>query len=367
MTDTEILRIRLDNQQLSATNLQTPAEVVHWMGAMQAQEYAMAKWAIALRLKDVTESAVEKAFNDGAILRTHVMRPTWHFVAPEDIRWLLMLTAPRVHAANAYVGRQVELDKQILTRTNTILEKELKGGKNLTRTALEKILVQNKIKIDGPKAGMKGIRMAYIMMYAELEQLICSGPRDGKQFTYALMEERVPVVKKISREEALAKFAERYFTSRGPARVQDFAYWSGLTVKDAIAGAATLNSKFIREIFEGQEYILLSSSNKKKTTPDSTFLMPDYDEYGMSYKDRTILKSKKLEGHKASIVFNRMVVINGRIEGTWQRTVNKNKVDVKIVPFNPLSKSKKEAVAVAIKRFQTFLTVEPSKKTGRKK
>ena len=357
MTDSDILRIRLDNQQLSATSLQTPAEVVHWMGAMQAQEYAMAKWAIALRLKDVKESTIENAFNAGEILRTHVMRPTWHFVAPADIRWLLMLTAPRVHQANAYMGRQVELDKKILTRTNNILEKALEGGKCLTRTALEKILVKNKIKIDGPKPGTKGIRLAYIMMYAELEQLICSGPRDGKQFTYALMDERVPVVKKISREEALAKFAERYFTSRGPVTVQDFAYWSGLTMKDAISGAASLGSKFIREVIGGQEFIFMPSSNKKKVTLDSTFLMPDYDEYGMSYKDRSILKSKKLEGHKASIVFNRMVVIDGLIEGTWQRTLNKKRVDVEIVPFKPLSKVNTKAVESAIKRFQSFLHI----------
>lgn len=367
MTDSDIIRFRLENQQLSATSLRTPAEVVQWMGAMQAQEYAMSKWAIALRLKDAKESIVEKAFNDGAILRTHVMRPTWHFVAPEDIRWLLMLTAPRVHAANAYMGRQMELDKKILTRTNSILEKSLEGGKHLTRTALEKILVKNKIKVDGPKAGVKGIRLAYIMMYAELEQLICSGPREGKQFTYALIDERVPKVKSISREEALAKFADRYFTSRGPATVQDFAYWSGLTVKDAIAGAATLNSKFIREVYDGQEFIFLPPSNKKKTTLDSTFLMPDYDEYGMSYKDRSILKSKKLEGHKASIVFNRMVVVDGLIEGTWQRTLNKNRVDVEIVPFTPLPKNKQAAVASAINRFQAFADLGSDKKSSRKK
>lgn len=363
MTESDILRMRLDNQQLSATNLKTPAEVVQWMGAIQAQEYAMAKWAISLRLKDVNEAEVEKAFNDGAILRTHVMRPTWHFVGPEDIRWLLMLTAPRVHQANAYMGRQLELDKKLLARTNTILQKALEGNRHLTRNAIEKILIKNKVKLEAPKPHTKGMRLAYIVMYAELEQLICSGPREGKQFTYALIDERVPAAKKISRDEALAKFAQRYFTSRGPATVNDFAYWSGLTVKDAIAGAARLDSKFVREVFEGQVYIFLPPSNKKKTTLDSTFLMPDYDEYGMSYKDRSILKSKKLEGHKASIVFNRMVVVDGLIEGTWQRTLNKNKVDVKIVPFAPLSKNKKDAVDLAIKRFQTFAELGPKEKS----
>ena len=367
MTESDILRIRLDNQQLSATSFETPAEVVHWMGAMQAQEYAMAKWAIAMRLSNVKESAVEQAFNDGLILRTHVMRPTWHFVAPADIRWLLMLTAPRVHQANAYTGREVELDKKTLARTNSILEKALEDGKHMTRTALEKILVKNKIRMEGPKPGLRGIRLAYIMMHAELEQLICSGPRDGKQFTYALMDERVPLVKNISREEALSKFAQRFFTSRGPVTVQDFAYWSGLTMKDANAGVATLDSKFVREVFNGQEYIFLPSSNKKKIKLDTTFLMPDYDEYGMSYKDRSILKSKKLEGHKASIVFNRMVVVDGLIEGTWQRTLSKNRVDVEIVPFTPLSKNKNQAVARAVKRFQAFADVGMDKKPVRKK
>lgn len=354
LNNSSILGYRLYNQQLTDTRLKKPEEVVQWMGAIQAQEYAMAKWAIALRLKGIKEADVEKSFNEGKILRTHVMRPTWHFVSPADIRWLLMLTSPRVHQANAYMGRQLELDKKFVTRTNNILEKALRG-KSLTRVALEKILKQNKIKLEGPNPDSKGIRMAYIMMYAELEQLICSGPREGKQFTYALMDERVPAVKKISREEALAKLADQYFTSRGPVTVQDFAYWSGLTVKEANAGAATLGSKFIREVFNEHEYIFLPPSNKKKATLDATFLMPDYDEYGMSYKNRSALRSQKLDGPKASIVFNRMLVIDGKIEGTWKRTLNKKSAEVEIVPFAPLSKQQEKKVDKAVKEFQSFI------------
>src|SRR5688572_14802451 len=330
MTTADILRIRLDNQQLSATNLKTPVEVVQWMGAMQAQEYAMSKWAIGLRLKDVSESLIEKAFNDGAILRTHVMRPTWHFVAPEDIRWLLALTAPRVHQASSYMYRQLNLTPALFKKSNDVIAKTLEGGKHLTRTELQKVLKQKKITA-------AGFHLGYLMMYAELEQVICSGPRQGKQFTYALLDERVPPVKSISRDEALSKLAHRYFTSRGPATIQDFSYWSGLTVKDAVAGAETLGSTFNREVVNGKEYIFMAPSSKKKTKLDSTFLMPDYDEYGMSYKDRSALTSKKLESPRASIVFNRMLVIDGKIEGTWQRTLNKDRVDVEIVPFTPLS------------------------------
>ena len=358
LNNSSILAYRLYNQQLTSSRLKKPEEVVEWMGAMQAQEYAMAKWAIALRVSGIKETDVEQAFNEGKILRTHVMRPTWHFVAPADIRWLLMLTAPRVHQANAYMGRQLELDKKFVTRTSNILEKALRG-KCLTRIAIEKILRQNKIKLDGPNPDSKGIRMAYIMMYAELEQLICSGPREGKQFTYALMDERVPAVKKISREEALAKLADRYFTSRGPVTVQDFAYWSGLTMKDAAASAATLNSKFVREDFNGKEYIFLPPS-KNKISLDTTFLMPDYDEYGMSYKDRSALRSQKLEGPRASIVFNRMLVIDGKIEGAWKRTLNKKTADVEVVSFAPLSKQQEKKIDKAIQEFKSFIQTPDS-------
>ncbi len=361
LTTSDIIRHRMHNQQLSATNLKEPAEVVQWLGAMQAQEYAMAKWAIGLRLSNVNDSKVEKAFNDGTILRTHLLRPTWHFVTPADIRWLLALTAPRVHAANAYMYRQLELDTKLFKRCHEILIKTLEGGKHLTRATLQSALKQKKIAANG-------LRLGYIMMHAELEQLICSGPRPGKQFTYALLDERVPAVKSISREEALAKLTHRYFTSRGPATLQDFAYWSGLTMKDAIAGAATLGSTFVREIMEGQKYIFVPTSSKNKTKLDSTFLMPDYDEYGMSYKNRSALSSfQKLKGPKASIVYNRMLVIDGRIEGTWQRTLNKNAAEVNVVPFASLSKTNEQKVAKAIKRFCLFVSSSSGKKNRKKK
>jgi len=361
MTAADILRIRLDNQQLSATSLKTPAEVVHWMGAIQAQEYAMAKWAIGLRLKDVPESIIEKAFNDGAILRTHVMRPTWHFVAPEDIRWLLALTAPRVHQASAYMHRQLNFTPSLLKRSNDAIAKALEGGNHLTRTDLQKVLKQKKIIA-------AGFHLGHLMMYAELEQVICSGPRQGKQFTYALLDERVPPVKPISRDEALSKLAHRYFTSRGPTTLQDFSYWSGLTMKDAVAGAATLNSSFNREVMDGKEYIFVTPSTKNKIKLDNTFLMPDYDEYGMSYKDRSVISNlKKTVGPRASIVFNRFLVIDGRISGSWNRTFNKDGVQIKVIPFAPLSKVKMKAMASAMKRFHTFLNIGSSKKSNRKK
>lgn len=284
-----------------------------------------------------------------------MLRPTWHFVSPADIGWLLALTAPRVHAANAYMYRQLEMDAKFFVKTNKILEKTLTGGKHLTRKALQTTLKQEKITADG-------LRLGYIMMHAELEQLICSGPRQGKQFTYALLDERVPKTKSISHEEALAKLTHRYFASRGPATLQDFVYWSGLTMKDAVSGAASLSSTFIRETLNNKEYIFASSSSKNKTKLDTTFLMPDYDEYGMSYKDRSALSSiQKLNNPRASIVFNRMLVIEGKIEGTWHRSLTKNKAEVTLAPFTTLSKTKEKLVAKAVKRFTAFVQPETPK------
>jgi hypothetical protein len=313
---------------------------------MQAQEFAMAKWAIGLRLPGSDDGMIDKAFNEGSILRTHLLRPTWHFITPEDIRWMLALTAPRVHALNAYYYRQSELDNKLLKRSNDILIKLLEGGRHLTRAALQAGLTQKKIKATG-------LRLGSIMMNAELNGIICSGPRQGKQFTYALLEERVPPAKKLNRDEALAALSLRYFTSRGPATLQDFVVWSGLTMKDAKNGAATLPSFFTHEVSEGKEYIFKPTDLKPAGKICSTFLMPDYDEYGMGYKDRSAIfipKSNWTDKPRS----NHMIVIDGKVAGTWKRTVKKNKVVVEAIPFIPLSKSKQTELRTAIKKYETF-------------
>ena len=229
-TPTELLTARLRNQQLIASTRRKPAQVVSWLCAMQAQDYPAAKWAIGLaRARHARTRDVEQAFNDGLILRTHVLRPTWHFVAPEDIRWLLALSAPRIHATNAYYYRQAGLDAKTFAKSCAMIHRALEGGKTLTRAELAMHLKRAKVPADG-------LKLAYLMMHAELEGVICSGPRRGKQFTYALLDERAPATKPKTRDEALAELAKRYFASHGPATVRDFAWWSGLTTKDAQTG-----------------------------------------------------------------------------------------------------------------------------------
>lgn len=354
MNDSHIIRYRLFNQQIAETKFTKPAEIVSWLVAMQAQEYAMAKWSIGLRLPGSTDEIIEKAFTDGLILRTHLMRPTWHFVTPKDIRWLLQLTAPRVEAINAFTYRQQELDSKIFKRSNEIIAKTLEGGKQLTRTELQAELRKKKIIADG-------VRLSCLMMKAELEGIICSGARRGKQFTYALMDERVAPAKPVNKKEALAAFATRYFTSRGPATVKDFATWSGLSVTEAKEGVAMLPSGFIHEIINGQDYIFIPASIDTNRKIQTSFLMPDYDEYGMGYKDRSAIFNTTVDLSQfknENPIFNRMLILDGRIEGTWKRVIKNNKVAVETVPFSPLSKTKQQALTKAVKKYCEFVEKE---------
>ncbi|MGN6492838.1 MAG: winged helix DNA-binding domain-containing protein [Agriterribacter sp.] len=346
MTDAQIIQLRLFNQHISTPRFLKPSQIVSWMVAMQAQEYAMAKWAVGLRLKDAVDSDVEKAFNKGEILRTHVMRPTWHFVAPADIVWLLALTAPRVHALNAYMYRQTDLSEKLLKRAAETMALALEGGRFLQRSELQDALKRKRITANS-------VRLAYIIMYAELEAIICSGPRKGNQFTYALLKERAPSAKVISREDALAEFVQRYFAARGPATLKDFAYWSGLSLQDAKAGAESLPSKFARETINGKQYIWLPSAKAAGNLLYTSFLMPDYDEYGMSYQDRAILMGSS--AGKPEVLYNRMLVIDGKIEGTWKRSFNKKEIVIDAVPFAPLSTAKNKKLAQSMQRFKQFL------------
>ena len=230
MDRSDIVLRRLHNQYLSRPTLKTPAAVVEWLCAVQAQDYPAAKWALGSRMRSAVDEDVERAFNEGAILRTHLLRPTWHFVLPADIRWLLALTAPRIKAGLAYRHRQLELDARTLRRAAAAIGKSLLDGVPRTRDELREVLGRIGIRSLGVE------RMTHIMAITELDGIVCSGPRKGKQFTYALLDDRAPQGPSLEREEALAELASRYFRSRGPASVHDFAKWAGLTVADARQG-----------------------------------------------------------------------------------------------------------------------------------
>jgi hypothetical protein len=344
MTPEEIRLRRLYNQHVLAPSLNDPTQVVAHLAAMQAQEYAHAKWAIALRMKEpVTDDAIEILFTEGKILRTHMLRPTWHFVAPQDIRWMLELTAPRVNAVNAFTYRRYGLDDKVFSKSNTLIEKLLRDNNYLTRDAIKDELKKTGITGDG-------IMLSAIMMKAELDGLICSGPRIGNQFSYALLEERVPPAKKLTKQEALKELTLRYFTSRGPATIKDYTTWSGLTVKEAKEGLS-LNPDLDKVTIEGAEYYFTGDVPKVKGGK-VTFLMPDYDEYGMGYKDRSVLK---IPASPEKPKFDRMLIVDGVIAGSWRRTLQKDTVLLDIQLFKGYSASDK-AIEEAITKYENFLS-----------
>jgi hypothetical protein len=355
MTVSDIAHQRFFNQHIARAKFEKPDEVVAWLGAMQGQEYAMAKWAVAQRMQETTESVIERAFADGAILRTHLLRPTWHLVTPADIRWVLALTGPRVHAVNGHMYRKLGMDDAFFQRSNAALIKALQGGRQLTRVELASALQQAGIDTVGE------LRMGYIMMRAELDAIVCSGARRGKQFTYALLEERVAPVKKLEREEALVELVRRYFTSRGPATMKDFVVWSGLTMADVKKGIEMLKPKLEHEVVDSQTYWFAEPTSPNTRASKTAHLLPIYDEYVMGYKDRSailgVLEKESLDA--SSIAFDNIIVMDSMLIGSWKRTLSKSEVVVE-TNFNvPLTKTIQQAVAKAVERYGKFLGLSP--------
>lgn len=347
----DIVPRRLHNQLLSHTEFTQPSQVVSRLAAVQSQDYTGAKWALAQRTNGLTDAAIDQAFNEGQILRTHLMRPTWHFVTSEDIRWMLALTAPRVHAGNAFMYRQLELDQTILKKSNAILEQELRDGKQLTRAELASAF---------QKAGIitSGLRVGYFLMFAELEALICSGPRQGKQFTYALLEERVPDVRKLNYDEALAELTQRYLSTRGPATLQDFTWWSGLTMVDAKKGIEMVKSRFVDEVIDGKIYWYDPSVSPVKEKSPAAHLLPNYDEYFIGFKDRSamgdVVKQANLDANNPAFIAH-VIILDGQIVGGWRRTLKKDAVIVELNLITNLTKAENQAIMSAIEQYGKFL------------
>ncbi len=351
MASPDIARQRLLKQRLTADPFEQPGEVVNWLVAVQAQDYFGAKWALGLRLRDAHDADIDRVFNAGAILRTHMLRPTWHFVTPADIRWLLALTAPHVHAANAAMYRRLELDRATLKRSYKTLIKALRDGKYLTRDELRAALQTAGIAADN------GQRLAYIVMSTELDALICSGPRRGRQFTYALLDERVPPGKTLKRDEALAELTQRYFAGHGPATVRDLAKWSGLSSVDAKRGLDAVKDQLQHETLNDEEHWFTSSVAAVRQTSSVAYLLSVYDEYLIGYHDRSLIAEPEIVARLFTMgaALTYVVVINGQIVGSWRRTLTKETVTVEINPFRRLTNAEQRAVALAAQRYGEFL------------
>lgn len=370
MNRNDIASLRLVNQRLEGARLTSIKDTVAWMGAIQAQDYAMAKWAIGVRLPGSTDDAVETAVERGEILRTHLLRPTWHIVSADDYSWLLELTAPRIKASLTSRHRELGLSEAVISKSEAVLEKALRGGKHLGREELIAGLGDAGIATDGNRA-------SHIFSRAELDGILCSGATKSGRRTYALCAGRVPNAKPRAREEALAVLAKRYFTSRGPATLRDFIWWSGLSAVDAKRALEMAKPDLRPETIDSAAYWFAGAragravagrkaaeresagpgSAGRAASRESVHLLPAFDELLIGYNDRSA--SLPLEHRRPCVfsygIFRPIVVVNGQVKGTWRRTFKGARVLVEIKLFERPHKSTAGALERAAGRFGHFI------------
>lgn len=347
-----IARQRLLVHRINGTPCDTPEAVVGWLGAMQAQDYPLATWSVGLRTTDPSEARLHQALADGTILRTHLLRPTWHFVLPADLRWLMTLTGPRVQVQNAGHYRQLELDDRLFARTNAILASKLSDRARLTRRDLGTALERHGI-------AASGVRLAYIMMRAELDLVITSGGLKGKQQTYALVDEVVPESAPFDRGEALAQLARRYLTGRGPATIKDLAWWSGLTVADATRGVELAKDELESMTGGGRTYwVSTRTPPQPRATTRTVHLLQGFDEYIIAYSEsRDVVDVAGLAGagRDQRPPFLHAVVADGQMVGRWRRLVRPRAMTIEVQLLTALSDAQRAALTEAVDRYGRFV------------
>lgn len=348
MTARAIAAARLRHQRIVAPDHAAPADLVAHLGAVQAQDPAMVRWAVGLRLKQARVAAVDEALAAGTIIRTHVLRPTWHLVAAADLRWLLALTGPRIRRGLAGRLEELELPPRVVARGHDVFAKALSSGRALTRRDLAHAL-------ETAGLGADSSRVTFLLMTAELDGLICGGPpRDGHH-TYALVDERVAAAAPLARDEALAKLAQRYFHSRGPATLADFAWWSGLTLTDARRGVAAAGGLALQPRL-GVDLHGPAAPGGRGTT-GGVHLLPAFDEYLIAYRDREAVLPPA--DHRRAVssngMFHPVIVAGGRVIGTWQRRVQGDEVRVAARCFAAAGRPTQAAIAKAARRYAAFL------------
>jgi hypothetical protein len=340
---------RLMSQRVMPPTFTDPAEVVRWLGAVQAQDFLGSLWALGCRMQDATETMIEQAIAERTIVRTWPMRGTVHFVPAEDARWMLNLLTPRVVSRAQSIYRQLELDQAVLARSRDVITQALSGGKTLRRNDLYAVL-------DAAGIATGDMRGLHIIGQLAQAALICFGPRSGKQPTFTLLDEWVPNPRTPTREEAIAELVVRYFRSHGPATIHDFMWWTGLLMAEARAGIEAMQSQLISETIDGKTYWWTDATPSVTPHSPALFLLPPFDEYLVSYKDR----SPSLEPGNSFVAapdrhLGSIIVIDGRVVGLWKRTFKKDAVTIAATCGRDLTEAEIEAFEAAARRYAAFV------------
>jgi hypothetical protein len=334
--------------------LRAPADVVRWFGAVQSQDFGPAKWSLGQRLPGTTDAEVQQSFDAGQFLRTHVLRPTWHFVTPEDIRWLLRLTGPRIHATNAYAYRRAGLDDGAFAKAHFLLAEALDGGAHRTRQELADV-------VGGEGLPSTGFGLGYLLMHAEVDGLICSGPMRGKQHTYTLLETRVPPAPERDPDEALAELVTRYFTSHGPATAKDLRWWSSLTLTDIARGVQLAGERLRHDLIDGVSYWSGWQETPAHASP-TVHLVQRYDEYVGAFAETKYLLDVSGTARAlppGTVVPNGVLLLDGQIAGHWRRTSTKDTLLVEALLYHALAPAESDALDAAAARQATYLNLRP--------
>ncbi len=342
----EIAVERLAAQQFDSARFEAPADVVSWLAAIQAQDYAGAKWSVGLRLPGSSDAVVEQAIASRAIIRTWAMRGTLHFVSAEDIHWLLALLAPRIIARNARRYRQLDLDAATLAHSSELLARALEGGEQLDRAALRDFLEKNGISTAGQ-------RIFYMLQRASLEGLIGQGIAvKNKPSFFALP----PAGEPADHDSALAELATRYFTSHGPATRADFSWWSGLPAAEVKAGLAAA-TQLVSESHDGRRYWRPASAPSPANHGADVLLLPPFDSFLLSYRDRSAsIEAGDVEAWSQNkAMFSPSVLLRGKVVGLWKRSFKGQSVVIESVPFRPLAAAESRSLADAEARYARFL------------
>ncbi|MEO6796836.1 MAG: winged helix DNA-binding domain-containing protein [Candidatus Dormibacter sp.] len=343
---------RLRAQRLTGTPFATAVDAVRRMGAVQSQDYPGAKWGIAQRTEAVTSAAFDRLYDRGAILRTHVLRPTWHFVLPEDIRWLLRLTGPRVLSGMPGRWRQLGIDRTVVAKARRAWHAALEGGRNLTRAELGAALVAAGISPEGQ-------RLPHLAMALELDGFITSGPLRGRQVTWALLEERVPKVITLEPADALRELTRRYFRSHGPAQLKDFVWWSGLTQADTRRGLALAATALVCRSIDGTDYWFDAELGWRPAGAAAVHLLPNFDEYTVGYRDRSAMLhpafSFRPDLFAFSSILSNVITAGGELRGAWRRTEAPGGARLELRPLAPLSQVERTGAERVGQRYSRFI------------
>lgn len=344
-------RRRLHGQRIGRHDCTTPRELVSALLAVQAQDWAASKWALGLRLPPAhsSDAAIERAVDDGSIVRTHAFRWTWQLLAPDDVRWILALVRTRLLEKAARRHRELEIDAATIGKSNDAIAKALAEGRHLTRADLGEVLT---------RAGVAptGQRLPHLLACAELEAIAGSGARRGKQPTWALLDERVAAGPRVDRRDALARVAERYFGSRGPATLEDLRWWTGLDTADARSALEAVKDGLASAVIDGRTHWHALDRAPAARISAGAHLLPAFDEYLVAYQNRDAIVSPehtKLLNAGGGIL-NASVVIDGRVVGSWRRTLVKKGIVIEPRFFARPSAADRRAVAAASERYRAF-------------